>query len=135
MWPDHCVKGSEGACFYPNLKTENADLILRKGRNTKLDSYSDFFENDRTTPIGLKGYLIDHSIQKVYLAGLAFDWCVYNSAIDSVKNNFETFVIKDLTSSIDLPMGFALEKEKEMKNVGVGIIDSSYFLDKEKWNG
>lgn len=127
LWPDHCVEGTTGADFYPGLKVEKADLIIRKGRNTALDSYSAFYENDRKTPTGLKGYLNDHGIHKVYLCGLAFDWCVYFSAMDSIKNGFETFVIIDLTRSIDLPEGYALEKENEMKQAGINIINSAFF--------
>ena len=127
LWPDHCVEGSEGSCFHSTLKTEKADLIIRKGRNIKLDSYSSFFENDGKTPTGLKGYLTDHGIEKVYFAGLAFDWCVYFSAMDSVRHGFETYVIIDMTRSIDLPAGYALEKENEMKQAGINIIDSSFF--------
>ena len=127
LWPDHCVEGLKGSEFHPDLQVEKSDLIIRKGRKSNLDSYSAFFENDRVTPTGLRGYLTDHSIQKVYLSGLAFDWCVYFSAMDSTKLGFETYVIKDLTRSIDLPAGYALEKEIEMKRAGVKIIDSSYF--------
>lgn len=129
LWPDHCVEGTAGSIFHSDLKVEKADLIIRKGRSKELDSYSAFFENDRKTPTGLKGYLTDHNIQKVYICGLAFDWCVYFSAMDSIKHGFETYVIVDLTRSIDLPAGYALEKEIEMKQAGINIIDSSYFRE------
>lgn len=127
LWPDHCIEGSKGASFHSDLKVEKSDLILRKGRDKEMDSYSAFFENDRKTPTGLNGYLKDHGIKKVYLCGLAFDWCVYFSAMDSLKLGFETYVIKDLTRSIDLPAGYALEKEIEMKQAGISIINSSFF--------
>ncbi len=127
LWPDHCVEGTTGADFHSNLDIDKSDLIIRKGRNADLDSYSAFFENDRKTPTGLKGYFTDHSIQKVFICGLAFDWCVFYSAMDSVKHGFETYVIIDLTRSIDLPVGYALEKEIEMKQAGINIIESSYF--------
>ena len=125
LWPDHCVEGTSGSAFYSDLKVEKSDLIIRKGRNKMLDSYSAFFENDRKTPTGLKGYLTDHNIKNVYLCGLALDWCVYFSAMDSLKLGFETYVIMDLTRSIDSPAGYALEKEFEMKQAGIKIIDSS----------
>ena len=125
LWPDHCVEGTSGSAFSSDLKIEKSDLIIRKGRNKMLDSYSAFFENDRKTPTGLKGYLTDHTIENVYLCGLAFDWCVYFSAMDSLKFGFETYVIMDLTRSIDSPAGYALEKELEMKQAGIKIIDSS----------
>jgi nicotinamidase/pyrazinamidase len=127
LWPDHCVEGSFGAEFHSDLKVEKSDLVIRKGKNLEMDSYSAFFENDGTTPTGLKGYLTDHGIQKVYLCGLAFDWCVFFSAMDSIKHGFETYVIMDLTRSIDAPAGYALEKEIEMKQAGIDIINSSYF--------
>jgi len=128
LWPDHCIEGTTGASFHNNLKVEKSDLIIRKGRKKEMDSYSAFFENDRKTPTGLKGYLIDHGITNVYLCGLAFDWCVYFSAVDSIKNGFETYVIMDLTRSIDLPAGYAQEIENKMKQAGIKLIDSSYFI-------
>lgn len=127
LWPDHCVEGTTGAAFHADLNDNRADLIIRKGRDKMLDSYSAFFENDHKTPTGLKGYLTDHSVKKVFFCGLAFDWCVYFSAMDAVKNGFETYVIMNLTCSIDLPSGYALEKEIEMKKAGINIIESSYF--------
>ena len=132
LWPDHCIEGSPGADFHPNLYNYMSDLIIRKGRDPLLDSYSAFFENDRKTPTGLEGYLKNHGIKKVYICGLAFDWCVYFSAIDSINHGFETYVIMDLTRSIDMPAGFALEKEIEMKQAGINIIDSSEFLGKQR---
>ncbi len=127
LWPDHCIAETSGAEFHSDLKTTDADLILRKGRNIMMDSYSAFFENDRKTPTGLAGYLRDHGLKKVYICGLAMDWCVYFSAIDSVAQGFETYVIKDLTRAVDLPSGYALEKEKEMKKAGISLIESSFF--------
>jgi len=127
LWPDHCVEGSSGANFHSMLHSEKADLIIRKGRAKEMDSYSAFFENDRKTATGLRGYLTDHGIERVYICGLALDWCVYFSAMDAVNHGFETYVIIDLTRSIDLPAGYALDKENEMKQAGIKIIDSSYF--------
>ena len=127
LWPDHCVEGTQGAKFYPGLKSEKADLIIRKGRNPKVDSYSAFYENDRETPTGLTGYLKEHGIENVYLCGLAFDWCVFFSAVDSIRLGFETYIIKDLTRAIDLPPGFAFEKEQEIIEMGGKIINSKYF--------
>jgi nicotinamidase/pyrazinamidase len=125
LWPDHCVEGSDGAKFHTNLDVQKADLIIRKGRNVEMDSYSAFFENDRITATGLRGYLTDHDIKNVYICGLALDWCVFFSAMDAVKHGFETYVIIDFTRSIDLPAGYAFEKENEMKQAGINIIDSS----------
>ena len=129
LWPDHCVEGTKGSCFHTDLQEEKADLIIRKGRNKEMDSYSAFFENDKKTPTGLAGYLKNHGIDTVYLCGLAFDWCVYFSAMDSLKHDFKTYVILDLTKAIDLPSGFALEKEKEMEKAGIHIIESSFLRE------
>ena len=127
FWPDHCVEGSSGAGFHSDLQVEKADLIIRKGRNTGMDSYSAFYENDRKTPTGLEGYLENHGIRTVYLCGLALDWCVYFSALDSRQHSFDTYVILDLTRAVDLPAGYAFEKEKEMKKAGISFIESSFF--------
>ena len=124
LWPAHCVEGTPGAEFYPGLKSEKADLIIRKGRDPKIDSYSAFYENDRKTPTGLTGYLKEHGIENVCLCGLAFDWCVFFSAVDSIRLGFETYIIKDLTRAIDLPLGSAFEKEQEIIQLGGEIINS-----------
>jgi len=126
LWPDHCIEGTAGAEFYPGLKSEKADLLIRKGRNPEMDSYSAFYENDRETPTGLTGYLKEHGIENVFLCGLAFDWCVFFSAVDSLKKGFNTYVIKDLTRAIDLPSGYAFEREQDILKLGGKIIDSRY---------
>jgi len=124
LWPKHCVAGSRGAELHPDLRDEYIDLILRKGTRPSLDSYSAFFENDGTTPTGLSGYLHDFGIDDVYLCGLAFDWCVYFSALDAHRLGFHTFVLEDLTRAVDVPVGMAAErretlvrKEIEVRNV------------------
>ncbi len=101
LWPDHCVQGTEGAAFHPALRTD-ADLILRKGMNPAIDSYSAFFENDRTTPTGLEGYLRTRGITMLTLAGLATDFCVTYSAIDAARLGFAVTVRTDLCRAIDL---------------------------------
>lgn len=102
LWPDHCVQGSTGAAFHPGLRTDPADLILRKGTNPAIDSYSAFFENDRSTPTGLDGWLRTRGITTVTLAGLATDFCVQFSALDAVRLGFETEVALDACRGIDL---------------------------------
>ncbi|MCL4151582.1 UNVERIFIED_CONTAM: hypothetical protein GTU68_033785, partial [Idotea baltica] len=82
LWPDHCIQGSQGAAFHPLLKTNKADLVIRKGYNPAIDSYSAFFENDHKTPTGLEGYLRTRGIKEVTLVGLALDFCVNYSAVD-----------------------------------------------------
>ena len=102
LWPNHCIQGSEGANFHRNLNTNKGDLILRKGCNPKIDSYSVFFENDKNTTTGLEGYLIKKEIKELYLCGLAFDYCVFYSALDGINLGFDVFVFQDLTKAIDL---------------------------------
>ena len=95
LWPDHCIKGTNGADFHPDLMTDKAELIVRKGFRHAIDSYSAFFENDHETPTGLQGYLHDRAITSVTLVGLAFDYCVGYSALDAVQCGFETAVIEN----------------------------------------
>ena len=102
LWPDHCIQGSIGANFHKNLNTNNSNLILRKGCNPKIDSYSAFFENDKNTTTGLEGYLVKKEIKRLYLCGLAFDYCVFYSALDGINLGFDVFVFQDLTKAINL---------------------------------
>lgn len=101
LWPDHCIQGSQGAAFHPALDTTRADLMIRKGFNPAIDSYSAFFENDHTTPTGLDGYLRTRGITAVTLVGLATDFCVNFSAVDAAKLGFEVSVLTDLCRAID----------------------------------
>lgn len=102
LWPDHCVQGSDGAAFHPDLVTDRAALIIRKGMNPAIDSYSAFFENDRTTPTGLEGFLRSRGISSVTLAGLATDFCVAYSALDAARLGFAVTVRTDLSRAINL---------------------------------
>jgi len=102
LWPDHCIQGSPGAAFHTDLNIDKADLILRKGYNPQIDSYSAFFENDRTTPTGLEGYLRTRDIDAITLVGLALDFCVNYSAQDAARLGFKVTVRHDLCRAIDL---------------------------------
>jgi nicotinamidase/pyrazinamidase len=102
LWPDHCVQGTPGAAFHPALDLEPADMILRKGFRPHVDSYSAFFENDRTTPTGLAGYLRERGVRSVWLAGLATDFCVHFSALDAARLGFAVTLIEDACREIDL---------------------------------
>ncbi|TCS66270.1 nicotinamidase/pyrazinamidase [Primorskyibacter sedentarius] len=102
LWPDHCVQGTDGAAFHPDLKTERADLIIRKGFRPGIDSYSAFFENDRTTPTGLEGYLRTRGISQLTLVGLATDFCVNFSAVDAAGLGFDVSVLQSACRGIDL---------------------------------
>ncbi len=102
LWPDHCVQGSQGAAFHPDLDTDRADMIVRKGYNPKIDSYSAFFENDHETPTGLHGYLRTRGINELVMVGLATDFCVNYSAIDAAGLGYRVTVLRDLCRGIDL---------------------------------
>ena len=102
LWPDHCIQGSEGADFHALLDQTSADLILRKGYTPEIDSYSAFFENDKTTPTGLYGYLGTREITQLTMVGLALDFCVNYSAVDAARLGFQVDVRRDLCRAIDL---------------------------------
>ena len=102
LWPAHCVQGTAGAAFHPGLKADLAQLVLRKGFRAGIDSYSAFFENDRTTPTGLEGYLRTRGAQRLTLVGLATDFCVSYSALDAARLGFEVTVVESLCRAIDL---------------------------------
>ena len=102
LWPDHCVQGSFGAAFHKDLVTDRADLILRKGYRPDIDSYSAFFENDRSTATGLEGYLKSRGILNVTLVGLATDYCVAYSALDAARLGFAVSVDTGLCRAIDM---------------------------------
>jgi nicotinamidase/pyrazinamidase len=124
LWPDHCVQGSQGADFHPDLDDKHFDLILRKGSSPSLDSYSAFFENNRTTSTGLEYYLKGFVVEELFICGLATDYCVFYSAIDSVSMGFETSLIIDATKGVDTPEGSVEKAVREMKKAGVRIIKS-----------
>ena len=120
LWPDHCIQGSAGAEFHPDLNADRADLIIRKGYNPAIDSYSAFFENDQSTPTGLEGYLRTRGITILTMVGLATDFCVNYSAVDAVKLGFSVNVRTDLSRAIDF--GGSLEAAEDgMRAAGVKL--------------
>ena len=119
LWPDHCLAGSRGAELHPQLDTRPFALIVRKGARRELDSYSAFFENDRSTPTGLGYYLQGLGVGEVWLAGLATDVCVYHSAMDARKLGFTVFLVEEACRGIDQPPGSLGERLAEMKAAGV----------------
>lgn len=120
LWPDHCIQGSEGAAFYPGLMVDRADLIVRKGYNPAIDSYSAFFENDHQTPTGLEGYLRTRNIDRLTLVGLATDFCVNFSAVDAAKLGFEVTVRMNLCRAIDFE-GSLADAITRMTDAGVAL--------------
>ena len=121
LWPDHCIQGSKGAEFHPDLNIEQANAIIRKGSNPFIDSYSAFFENDRKTPTGLDGYLKSLEIEKINLVGLATDFCVNYSAQDAANLGYKVSVLEKMCRAIDLNGSLAAAKS-EMQDCGVEFI-------------
>jgi nicotinamidase/pyrazinamidase len=121
LWPTHCVQGTEGAAFHPALEVSRADMILRKGFRPAIDSYSAFYENDRSTPTGLDGYLRERGISRLVLAGLATDFCVAYSALDAARLGYTVSVRLDLCRAIDLD-GSLAAMTAQMAAAGVELL-------------
>ncbi|HPE25408.1 bifunctional nicotinamidase/pyrazinamidase [Albidovulum sp.] len=120
LWPAHCVQGTDGAAFHPGLATDPADLIIRKGFRSAIDSYSAFFENDRTTPTGLEGYLRSRGVSQLTLVGLATDFCVAYSAVDAARLGFGVTVLEGACRAIDLDGSLAAARQA-MSGAGVTL--------------
>lgn len=121
LWPDHCVQGTRGAAFRDDLRSDPAALIIRKGMNPALDSYSAFFENDHATVTGLDGFLRARGITDITLAGLATDYCVAWSALDAVQLGYRVTVRSDLSRAIDLDGSLAAALVR-LQKAGVTVI-------------
>jgi nicotinamidase/pyrazinamidase len=124
LWPDHCIQGSKGAEFHPALRLPQAEIILRKGFSPHIDSYSAFFENDRVAPTGLAGYLDERNLTRVFLAGLAYDFCVGYSALDARRLGLQAVILRDACRAIDLD-GSVAKIEAQFANAGVMLIESA----------
>lgn len=122
LWPDHCVVGSPGADFHPDLDTQSAHAIIRKGYHTGVDSYSGFTENDRITPTGLDGYLKAREVTRVFLCGLALDYCVFFTASDAADLGYAVFFIADLTQPVASPPDSVSNALETMTRKGVRFI-------------
>ncbi|WP_444667619.1 bifunctional nicotinamidase/pyrazinamidase [Cereibacter changlensis] len=120
LWPTHCVQGTAGAAFHPALATDPADLVIRKGFRAGIDSYSAFFENDRSTPTGLEGYLRTRGVTALTLVGIATDFCVAYSALDAARLGFAVTVLEGACAGIDLN-GSLAEARAEMRAAGVAL--------------
>ena len=123
LWPNHCVQGTSGAEFHAGLNVDSAELVIRKGYRQTIDSYSALFENDRSTSTGLAGYLRDRGFERLFMAGLATDYCVAYSALDGRREGFEIVVIDDACRGIDLE-GSVEAAWQQMTDAGVERIDS-----------
>lgn len=120
LWPDHCVQGTDGAAFHADLNTDMADMIIRKGYNPAIDSYSAFFENDRKTPTGLEGYLRTRGITTLTMVGLATDFCVQYSALDAATLGFNVTVLEGACRAIDMDGSLATARAA-MQGAGVKL--------------
>jgi nicotinamidase/pyrazinamidase len=120
LWPAHCLQGSAGAAFHPDLVTTSADLVIRKGMNPDIDSYSAFFENDQVTPTGLAGYLRDRGVNALTFVGVALDFCVAWSAMDAARLGFGVTVIEGACRAIDLD-GSLETARRAMRAAGVTL--------------
>jgi len=121
LWPDHCVQGSQGAAFHPELDTHAGQLVIRKGFRKTIDSYSAFYENDKRTTTGLSGYLKERGVQRVVCVGLAYDYCVRYSAEDARREGFDTVVIESACRGIDMDGSVAAAREA-LRSVGVDCV-------------
>jgi nicotinamidase/pyrazinamidase len=121
LWPDHCIQGTPGAAFRADLDIPHAELIIRKGYRAKIDSYSALFENDHNTPTGLAGYLRERGLRRVFLTGLAYDFCVRYSAEDASAAGFEVVVVEDACRGIDVD-GSVAATRRQLDAIGVRSI-------------
>ncbi|MFW9880425.1 MAG: bifunctional nicotinamidase/pyrazinamidase [Candidatus Thorarchaeota archaeon] len=119
LWPDHCVQDSLGAEFHKDLKIDLADKIIRKGMNPNVDSYSGFRDNDKKSETGLRKYLNSKNIKRIFVCGLALDYCCYYTAMDGLEFGYKTYFLIDLTRGVDIPEDNIKNAVKSMKNVGI----------------
>lgn len=128
LWPDHCVQGTPGAEFHPDLIWTKAELVIRKGFLPAIDSYSAFYENDRRTPTGLSGYLRTRGFQRLLLCGLATDFCVFYSAMDARREGFDVILVEDACRAIDLDGSLAAAM-RAMAEAGVVFVSSGEMVE------
>lgn len=128
LWPNHCVQGTQGAKFHEKLKTDLANAIIRKGYNVDVDSYSGFIENDKKSETGLAGLLKSLNIKRIFICGLALDYCCYFTAIDGIDFGFEVYFLVNLTKGIDLPPGNISNSLEDMKNKGIKFTIKDNFM-------
>ena len=127
LWPDHCIQSSKGAKFHQNLKIELADKIIQKGTNPKVDSFSGFLDNDKKSETGLANYLKSEGIKRIFICGLALDYCCYATAIDGVDFDFNVYFLIDLTKGIDLPPGNISKSLEKMSSKGIKFANKESF--------
>lgn len=122
LWPDHCVQGDSGADFHRELAEQYAHAVIRKGYRTAVDSYSGFLENDHRTETGLDGYLKCRGVKRIFLCGLALDYCVYFTAVDGAAKGYEVFCIVDLTMPVNAPGNSVSDALSSMTKKGIRFL-------------
>jgi nicotinamidase/pyrazinamidase len=127
LWPDHCVQGTKGSEFHKDLKVDLADKIIKKGMNPKVDSYSGFQDNDKKSETGLRNYLKSKRIERIYVCGLALDYCCHYTAMDGVEFGYKVFFLLDLTRGVDLPVGNVKTAIKNMEDNGIKFMTIESF--------
>lgn len=127
LWPDHCVQGTLGAMFHADLNKDLAHAIIRKGYNPIIDSYSGFMENDKKSETGLAGLLKSLKAKRIFICGLALDYCVFFTAMDGIDFGFEVFILPDQTKGIDLPEGNISRTLEDMKQKGIKFVNMNSF--------
>ncbi len=125
LWPDHCVQGTGGAEFHPDLETRYAEAIIRKGYHAGIDSYSGFLENDHRSETGLDGYLKNRKVKRIFVCGLAADYCAYFTAADGAEKGYEVFYLSDLTNPVGSPPGSVGRAVSDMQDKDVRFLKSS----------
>jgi nicotinamidase/pyrazinamidase len=125
LWPVHCVQGSSGAAFSAQLRTERFSKIFKKGIDPGIDSYSGFFDNGKKRSTGLTEYLRDRNVNQLFICGLATDYCVKFSALDSINSGIRTHVIEDACRGVELNPGDSAAAIAEMRQAGVSIVESA----------
>ncbi len=125
LWPDHCVIGSHGASLHKDLHVDSTHLIIRKGYNPQIDSYSGFLENDHKTETGLDGYLKTRGVRRIFVCGLALDFCVFFTSLDGRKKGYDVYLMPDLSRGVGSPPDSIPDAIDEMKKNGVRFIKPS----------
>lgn len=128
LWPDHCIQGTRGAEFHPDLDVSRVSKIFHKGIDSSIDSYSAFFDNEHLRATGLGDYLRQHGVEDVYILGLATDYCVKYSALDARQLGFNTYVIEDACRGVDLAEGDVMRSLDEMRAAGIHVTTSDTIL-------
>lgn len=127
LWPDHCIQGTKGARFHKELKIDLADKIIQKGMNPNVDSYSGFQDNDKKSETGLRKYLNAKKIKRIFVCGLALDYCCYYTAMDGLEFGYKVYFLVDLTRGVDLPEGNVENALKNLKKSGIKFVKNESF--------